>query len=444
MPAAKPTLLARLRLRHAGLRSDDSGQALLAVGILSLALLMFATSIMPVGAAVQRRIQTQNAADFAALSAGTWFARGANMLQAGNGFQYDIYTLSVLAIEITTYVYMGKIISDVSQLFAGNIFAVASIIVHWFEGIDKIYKTNKNTGYARLISEFPRRSMHPGYAQLALAEANATARLNGASQIASQRELDEIFNTLGLTAPKYDAAEKNVRKWLAKGEAGQRWYDVLCNSVGAIPIIGSFIQTAIAELVQTESEPFNFYAWPLSPSFEPETAFSYTSLTKFKEWGSQPEGIFSPMRSHFYWPFTCSIFFLQFLDWDAEFVRLTSELKGGGTKHKATTYTLAVRESSTNYYANLPLVSGWFDQDYSNIAVASVDFKGGRLTDAGTTDKARWYVSTPVFAFSFWPLPLVRLFFGYGSEFEVAQTPVTFQNGYGKPVTQGTDQLIFH
>ena len=444
MPPAKPTLLARLRLRHAGLRGDDSGQALLAVGIFSLALLMFATSIMPVGAAVQRRIQAQNAADFAALSAGTWFARGANMIQAGNGFQYDIYTASVLAIELTTYIYMAKIIKDVAEVCAGDILAVLDIILDWFEGIDRIVKVNRYSGYCRIISEIPRKTMHPGYAQLALAEANTTAKLNGAAPIASQADLRQIFDAFGLAAPDYDKAETDVRKWLAEGEAGQRWYDVLCKIIGAIPLIGEFIQEAIAELLELESEPFDFYAWPLSPSTDPKTAFAYTELTKFKEWGDQPEGIFSPMRSHFYWPFTCSIFFLQFIDWDAEFIRLSSELHGGKKAHESTTCTLAVREVSTNYYSSLPLVSGWFDQDYANIAVASVDFKGGRLTDAGTTDAARWYLSSPIFAFSFWPLPLVRLFFGYGSEFEVAQAPVTFQNGYGKTVTKGTDKLIFH
>ena len=50
------TFLDRLRLRRAGFRQEESGQALLATGILSLALLMFAVSIMPTGEAVQRRI----------------------------------------------------------------------------------------------------------------------------------------------------------------------------------------------------------------------------------------------------------------------------------------------------------------------------------------------------------------------------------------------------
>ncbi len=444
MSVARPNLLDRLRLRHAGLRGDDSGQALLATGILSLALLMFATSIMPVGAAVQRRIRAQNAADFAALSAGTWFARGANMLQAGNGFQYDIYTSAVLAVEITTYVYMAKIIKDVAEVCAGDIFAAVEIILDWFEGIDKIAKVNRYSGYCRMISEFPRKSMHPGYAQLALAEANTTAQLNGASPIASQKDLEEIFETLGFEAPEFEDAEEDVRKWLGESESAARWWDTFCGVIEAIPVIGSFIAEAIEELVEVESEEFDFYAWPLSPAFEPEAAFSYTSLTEFEEWGAQPEGIFSPMRSHFYWPFLCSVFFLQFVDWNGEFVRLSSELEGGGKKHESTTYTLAVRETSTNYYSQLPLVSGWFDSDYSNIAVSSVAFKGGRLTDAGTTDAARWYFSSPVFAFSFWPLPLVRLFYGYGSEFEVAQTPVTFQEDYGGHVTKGTDKLIFH
>jgi hypothetical protein len=439
-----PTLLARLRLRHARLRSDDSGQALLAVGILSLALVMFATSVMPVGAAVQRRIQTQNAADFAALSAGTWFARGANMIQAGNGFEYDVHTAAVLAVEITTYVYMAKIIKDVAEVFEGNIFAAVEIILDWFEGIDKIAKVNRYAGYCRMISEFPRKTMHPGYAQLALAEANSTARLNGASPIDSQEHLDHLFAAFDLHPPDYEDAEKEVRKWLAEGESGTRWWDTLVGVVEAIPVIGSFIAEAIEELVETESEEFDFYAWPLSPSFEPETAFKYTQTTKFKEWGAQPEGLFSPLRSHFYWPFVCSVFFLQFIDWDAEFVRLASEMNGGPRKHVSTTYTLAVREHSEDTYAKLPLVSTWFKTASTNVAVASVSFSGGRLTDAGTTDAARWYFSTPVFAFSFWPLPFVRLFYNYGSDFEVAQVPVVFQDGYGKPSTKGTDKLIFH
>ena len=444
MAAPQTSLLTRLRLRHANLRRDDSGQALLAVGILSLALLMFATSIMPMGNAVQRRIQAQNAADFAALSAGTWFARGANMIQAANGFQYDVYTASVLAVEITTYIYMAKIIKDVAEVCEGDIFAAIEIIIDWFEGIEKIADVNRYSGYCRMISEFPRQTMHPGYAQLALSEANTTAKLNGAAQIESQEDLEEIFETFGLHPPEYDEEEKEIRKWLGEGEAGQRWYEVLCSIIGAIPIIGEFIEEAIAELVEVESEPFEFYAWPLAPSYKPEEAFAYTSLTKFKEWGAQPEGILSPMRSHFYWPFVCSVFFLQFVDWDAEFVRLSSELDGGANKHTETTYTLAIRETSTNYYSKLPLVAKWFDTDYDNIAVSSVKFKGGRLTDAGTTDAARWYFSTPVFAFSFWPLPFVRLFYGYGGDFQMEQTPVAFQSEYGEALEYGTEKLIFH
>ena len=121
MAAARPSLLARLRLRHAGLRQDDSGQALLATGILSLALLMFATSVMPVGNAVQRRIQTQNAADFAALSAGTWFARGANMLQAG--FAGTLIPVNPKATEIEGL----KVVNRIPDLPQGLDMAVITV-----------------------------------------------------------------------------------------------------------------------------------------------------------------------------------------------------------------------------------------------------------------------------------------------------------------------------
>lgn len=439
------SLLAWFRLRRHGFRQDDSGQALLAVGILSLALIMFALSIMPVGAAVQRRIQLQTAADAAALSAGTWIARGGNMIQAGNGFQYDMHALTVLIVEIVTYVYIAKICSDIAQIFAGNIFAVASIIVHWFEGIDKIAKANRWTGYARDFSTIPLATMVPGFGQLALAESSATARLNGAALIDSQNKLDELFSTFDLKSPgKYETLHKDTTKWLAKGEASNRWWEMFVNIVDRIPIVGQWIAKAIEDLVQKDAS-FDHYAWPLSPTYAPESTFNFAKMTNFKEWGATPEGIFSPLVSHFYWPFVESLIFLQFIHWDTPYARLASEVDGGSKEHKSTTYTLAVRDNPTNgYYGKLPFAKEWFGELPSDVAVSSVKVYNDRLTDAGCKSSARWYVSTPLFAIPIWPLPLVRLFYGYGGDFKVEQTPVAFRENYKANETKGRDLLIYH
>jgi hypothetical protein len=166
-------------------------------------------------------------------------------------------------------------------------------------------------------------------------------------------------------------------------------------------------------------------------------------LTKFEEWGAQPEGIFSPMRSHFYWPFLCSVFFLQFVDWNGEFVRLTSELEGGGKKHESTTYTLAVRETATNYYSKLPLAR----------LVRPGLRKRRRLQRVllgRAPDRRRHHRRRPlVFLFARVCLlllaaaarpPLLRL----RRRIRSGQTPVTFQEEYGGHVVKGTDMLIFH
>lgn len=440
------TFLYRLRLRRAGFRQEESGQALLATGILSLALLMFAVSIMPVGEAVHRRISLQTAADAAAMSAGTWFARGGNMIQAGNGFQYDLHNLAMVAVEIVTYVYVVKMIKDVAEICSGNIFAAASLIADWFEGIDKISKTNRYCGYARKASTIPLRTMHPGYGMMAMAESSATAQLNGATIIDSDKALKDLFGKFGLTPPDtFTNMHTNATKWLAKGEAASRWWEMCMDIIANIPIIGEWIAEAIEDLVEKDTE-FDHYAWPLSPSYDAKTAFDFTESTSFKEWGKTPEGLFSPLKCHFYWPFAEAMLFLQFIDWDTEYVRLASELEGGADSHKETTYTLAVRSAPKSaYYGKLPLVGGWFGASPEpEVAVASVRLYDDRLTDAGCKSAARWFVSTPIFAFPIWPLPLVRLFYGYGGDFKVEQTPVAFQKDYGKTATKGTDLLIYH
>jgi hypothetical protein len=440
------TFLDRLRLRRAGFRQNESGQALLATGILSLALLMFAVSIMPAGEAVQRRIRLQTAADAAAMSAGTWLARGGNMIQAGNGFQYDIHTLAMLVVEIVTYVYIAKMIKDVVEICSGDILAAVELITDWFEGIDKISRTNRYCGYAREASTIPLQTMHPGYGMMAMAESSATARLNGATIIDSDEALKDLFGAFGMTPPdSYEKMHGNTTKWLASGETLSRWWDAIVGIVGGIPIIGEWIAEAIEDLVDTDTD-FDQYAWTLSPSHDPKTAFAFTEMTSFKEWGETPEGLFSPLKCHFYWPFAEAMLFLQFIDWDTEYVRLASELEGGSKSHKETTYTLAVRSAPDSaYYSKLPLMAHWFGEEPEReVAVASVRLYDDRLTDAGCKDSARWFVSTPIFALPIWPLPLVRMFYGYGGDFKVEQTPVAFQNGYGAAVTKGTDLLIYH
>lgn len=442
------TFLDRLRLRRAGFRQEESGQALLATGILSLALLMFATSIMPVGEAVHRRIRLQTAADAAAMSAGTWFARGGNMIQAGNGFEYDIHALAMLAVEIVTYVYVVKVLKDVAEILGGDVLAAIDLILDWFEGIDKISKTNRYCGYGRKASTIPLRTMHPGYGMMAMAESSATAKLNGATIIDSDEALKDLFGKFGLTPPAtFEKMHTDATTWLAEGEAASRWWDAFVHVVASIPIIGEWIAEAIEDLVDKDTK-FDQYAWTLSPSFDPKTTFEFTESTSFKEGLTHPtpEGMYSPLKCHFYWPFAEAMLFLQFIDWDTDYVRLASELEGGAKSHTETTYTLAVRSAPDSaYYGKLPLVGGWFGASPEpETAVASVRLYDDRLTDAGCKSAARWYVSTPIFAFPIWPLPLVRLFYGYGGDFKVEQTPVAFQNGYGEKATKGTDLLIYH
>lgn len=437
------TFLDRLRLRHAGFRQEESGQALLATGILSLLLLMVATSTMPMGKAVQRRIRAQTAADAAALSAGTWLARGGNMIQAGNAFQYDIHGLAVITIEVITAVYYWKLLVDMDEICSGNLGAVGALVKDWFDGADKISSADRYFRYARELSMIPLKTMHPGYGMLAMAASSETAKQNGAAIINSEETLQELFGAFGLVQPAtYEKMHKDATKWLATGEAQYRWWDAFLGILDGIPIVGPWIVKAIQNWCNPDTK-FDHYAWTFSPSYSPKTAFAYTESTSFQEWGATPEGEHSPLRCHWYAPFLPTVVFLHLIDWDTKYARLASELHGGAAAHTNTTYTLAVRlPPEPTYYGTLPLVGGWFGTSTEpEVAVSAVRLFNDRLTDSGTPTREYWHCVLGGLPTT--PFPLVRMF-SYGGDFKTERAPVAFQNGYGTPVKPGTDLLIYH
>ncbi|NCC60424.1 MAG: hypothetical protein EOM12_05695 [Verrucomicrobiae bacterium] len=91
--------------RRRSFNTNESGQVLLMVGILSLSLVMIAMTVIPVGQAITRKIQLQNAADAAAMTATTWMARGSNLQQILNGMHFDFDTFMVCTI-VETYTQM--------------------------------------------------------------------------------------------------------------------------------------------------------------------------------------------------------------------------------------------------------------------------------------------------------------------------------------------------
>ncbi len=109
------TLLQTIRRRHATFHRNEGGQVLMMVAVFALSLLTVTLSIIPVGQAISGKIQLQNAADSAALTAATWMARGANIQQIINGVHFDFDTYIEFMIGATCDKWIGILAGDTAK-----------------------------------------------------------------------------------------------------------------------------------------------------------------------------------------------------------------------------------------------------------------------------------------------------------------------------------------
>ena len=155
--------------------------------------------------------------------------------------------------------------------------------------------------------------------------ANTTAKLNGVAHRLPGRPR-QIFDAFGLM-PRYDRP-KQTCKWLAEGEAGQRWYDVLCNIIGAI-LIGIH-REAIAELLELEASPSTSI-----PGSRPHRPL----LLRLPNSPSSKNGAIARASSVHALPFLLALHLLhlpQFIDWDMNssvFLRAPRRQEGAQIDH---------------------------------------------------------------------------------------------------------------
>jgi len=444
-----PRFQRRLALRARRFRRDESGQALLAVGILSLALILFATSVFPIGNGVRRRIRAQCAADASALATGVWAARGCNVVNACNALSYDIHVVYHLIINGMTVKWIVEIVKDLDTPIVGPILAIGD----WFEGRKEITQWWKSLSYANNWVDAGVESATPGYNHLALSEANEIARLMGASKIGKD-QMEGIFSSLGLEEPSggFEDAEKKLKTFYGTGTFLASLRDTFKRVLGIVPLVGRFI-SKLADLIPEPKSGIDLYCWPLSPDARPAKAYETTRLVNWGKGGYPPEAgrtVFlhqSPTYTEPWDPFALDLFFLKFFSWKAKYARLAGEVDGkkANLESDGIRYTTAVRFDGTDPADGwLPaLAAGWFGGDKPVTAVSSVHLKGDRLTDAGCKTSRRIYFSMAVLAIPIWPLPIVRAP-AYGGEFDYEPCPVVFRKDWKSNETTGEGKLIFH
>jgi hypothetical protein len=451
-PGAFPVLRRVLAVRARRFRRDDSGQALLSVGILSLALLLFATSVFPVGGAVRRKIRAQSAADAAALATGIWAARGCNVVNASNALSYDLHVVYHAIINGITIKWIAKIAKECTELPLGPILAICD----WFEGRKEIGTWWGNLGFANDYVDAGVMAATPGYNHIAISEASEVARFMGADKI-GETEMKAIFQSLGVSPPteNWDTLDGDLQKWYGTGTFLNSLREFLKNALSIIPVLGKVLSKLADWLVPNPKEEIDLYCWPLAPDVHPHKAYEISRLVEWPTGGGTypPEAgptVFlraSPLHTASYDPFALDMLFLKFFSWNSKYARLAGEVDGkkDNLEDDGIRFTTAVRFGAVDAKDGwLPkLAQGWFGGEKGVTAVSSVRLKGDRLTDAGCKTNHRMYFTMGILAIPIWPLPLIRAP-AYGGEFDYEPCPVVYRDSWKAGETTGESKLIFH
>lgn len=121
-------MLKTIKRRESALAQNESGQVLILFAVIGMLLVFCVGTITDYGQTVTKAINTQNAADAAALAAGSWVARGGNVQQFINGIHYDVnLTLAqiiTMSLNICLIIYI--ILMAIYIILAVNPFTAAA------------------------------------------------------------------------------------------------------------------------------------------------------------------------------------------------------------------------------------------------------------------------------------------------------------------------------
>ncbi len=424
-PKTYLSFLDRLRIRRRGLRRDENGQVLLLTALMAMTLIAFVAAILPTGQIVTAKIQAQNAADAAAMTAMTWMARGSNFLQGTNGFHWDVNGIMVVVIEGITYYYIAKMLEDLEVPIVGWI----KMIVDWFEGMDKIGSASTARFWISesiIGSQVLAAEATP---MIAFAHASAIARKNGADvfDAAYFADLRQQVPGLpaGLTASAFDEGNKAMREWMAEGEFSEGLLNWLRDrGVNLEWGIGCLLNWIIPEPHgEIPADKFKPYAWTVNPSLNPKE-----SLELYEE-AKAPAEYFpgNPLYTEVFWPFTLCLVFLKFVHWRDNYYK---------SKNIDVPITfMTYKAPAKSFMLNDLLLTGAQRAQGQSLAPYTYAFGSAKLTGdqlyLGGQDFTI-YFSIPIFAFPIWPFPLVRLFTGgYKGSFRAEMTPVKVLNVNG-------------
>ncbi|MCK6526400.1 pilus assembly protein TadG-related protein [Myxococcota bacterium] len=94
--AGRPNAIARAIRRARSLHRDEGGQSMAFVAVTIFLVICFVVVLLNNGRNINHKVEAQNAADAAAVSAATWQARGMNLVAMGNILQSMIAAESVM------------------------------------------------------------------------------------------------------------------------------------------------------------------------------------------------------------------------------------------------------------------------------------------------------------------------------------------------------------
>lgn len=391
-------------------RDDESGQVTFFVAIFALTLVMASLLPIPVGQAITARIQAQNAADAAALTAETWTARGDNLMQGLNGIMWDADYAFINAILLATSITQAEWASDCAKAVESwglNIEAdyqcgtglAGGASPKWRNRkkiIKNIVKTEKAT--AKAVGAF-QKAVKTGVPYLSYMEANQMAKKCGAG----------VFNPVNIAQP-------------------------LLARVPVLQSLGRIIRNT-EDLLPNGIQP---YCWTVSPNFVPPSNHQFCKKThSSSSWKS-------PLHTESYNPFLSCYFpplFLTNISWNNDWYKSTNRIKN---THATKTVTYATTIDQQNSFALNKLFLSQADRDHGQTqsvgavsAFGSATYSGSPLTESGWVNGAG-YIAYLFGAFQYRPIPVVHSRSGfwssdhYGGDCDTAVVPVQIMSRPGK------------
>lgn len=164
--------------------TDESGAVLLLTGMMAFFIAVLFLITMDAGLAICRRIQAQNAVDAAADAAALWQARGCNLLQHLNNVHYN----ANVAFTVAETMALMHCVGGIDYAFD----CVECMLAPYIDRDQEVFSSAVISMQKDIARVFP---------LLAMAQANAAAKANGADQLAGTVAgyLEKAGKALGLS-----------------------------------------------------------------------------------------------------------------------------------------------------------------------------------------------------------------------------------------------------